>query len=437
MGRFVALFLLCMTLYGTAFAAGQGGPFVCEKLKDEKAYARKSGYKILIDGRDGAIFRTTSDLKTQFTIKKENLLYFKLFKQALLEKGTELIVITPPTRGIMMSGLLPDAQKVSYGFDEKSAFESYLAFTNRLHTYGIHIADFSDARLPMENYFYKRDHHWTPEGARDSAQRVAAAAKKIPAYQDIPKTPYASEPAGPGAKPGSFAQFIEESCAIKIPREPMTKYQTQAVGADLFGDPTAPDIALVGTSNCTDEAVANFPGWLREYLSADIDNHSIGGGGPDTPMLSYLIGGDFAARPPKILIWEFASHYRFTKDFISIFRQAIPAAKGACQTSKLADVSGKADKKLVVYDGAAPLSPSQGYIHLTFQSPAKQPVSIDAVYDGGIKKTYKISRDARFKPSPEYFYLLDEEPLSALKNLTVTLPGDTAGQAVSAQICPM
>lgn len=403
-------------------------PMICEKLKDEKAYKKKSGYRILIEGLDGTLFRTRSDLKSDFNIKRENIAYFEEFNNALKSKGTHLVIVMPPTRGIMFSDKITPAQKAEYKFDEKAAFDSYLKFAGRIRETGVTVTDFADIKPPVAGYFYKRDHHWTPEGAK--------AIKALPVYKDLRTTPFKTELTGQSKKPGSFSEFINAECQSAIPDEPVNKYETSATGDDLFGD-KKPQVTLIGTSNCREEAAANFPGWLREAISADVENLSIGGGGIDTPMLSYLTSGEYAKNTPKVLVWEMASHYLFSRDYMSIFRQAIPTMAGACDSKALVKNKIKAAPAVTVYDKKTPLNADRGYVMLSFDKPLKGKITIRAVYDGAGEKVYDITRDSRFVPSAHYFYLLDDAPLNKLTSLKVDLPKDGQNGNVNAALCAL
>lgn len=419
-----------------AAASTAAKPMVYEKLKDEKAYKKKSGYRLLVEGLDGTLFRTRSDLKTDFSIKRENIAYFEEFNKALKSKGTNLVIVMPPTRGILFSDKITPAQKAEYKFDEKAAFDSYLKFAGRIRETGVTVTDFADLKPPVAGYFYKRDHHWTPEGAKDSAQRAAKAIKALPVYKDLKSTPFKTELTGQSKKPGSFSEFINAECQSAIPDEPVNKYETSAAEEDLFGS-KKPQVTLIGTSNCREEAAANFPGWLRESLSADVENLSIGGGGIDTPMLSYLTSGEYAKNTPKILVWEMASHYLFSRDYMSIFRQAIPTLAGSCDSKALVKDKIKAAATVTLYNKKTPLNADRGYVALSFDKPLKGKITLYAAYDGGGEKKYDIARDSRFVPSAQYFYLLDEAPLNKLTSLKVDLPKDGQSGNVGVSLCAL
>lgn len=428
----------CLLLYPATGGAAEG-PYVCDKLRNDDAYGKKPGYRILIDGRDGTLFRSRSDLKKKFDISPSNKAFFKTFQDELAKRGVTLVTLIPPTRGIMMGDKLTPEQKATHGYDPQAAFTDYLAFLDMLRANGQLVPDFGDIKPPVEGFFYKRDHHWTPDGARLSAEKTAELVKTLPVAKALPAMDFETRAIKDAEQRGSFSAFVREECAVKIPSEPVKKYETaptkQAQGADdLLGDGGTPQVALVGTSNCTDESAANFPGWLRQSLKTDIDNASVGGGGIDTPMLSYLLSDAFKTGKPKLIVWEVASHYTFKGDFDEIFRQAIPSLYGPCESKALAARSFKADaggKPLALFpDLEKTLKDQRIYLHLSFDRPIKGPLTISG--DAGASKPFVIKRDDRFPDSTEYYYLPDDG-----SGLSLTLPPEAEGRTVKASLCPV
>ena len=177
-----------------------------------------------------------------------------------------------------------------------------------------------------------------PRWREDSAQYTADLIKALPSYQSIPKKQYSTRTNGEQNIPGSFEKFIQEKCDSEIKDETVPLYET-AADIDgsredaLFGDEESAQIVLVGTSNATepDPSYANFGGFLRAFLSADIYNASISGGGIYAPIVTYLRSDEYLTHKPKIIVWEIASHYKFHKDlFNDIFDESIPGAYGDC-----------------------------------------------------------------------------------------------------------
>lgn len=440
MNRLTAAFVCACLLFATPARAGYG----CAALDQEDSYKSKKGYLKIIEGSDGSFFRSKADLKKDFDLSPAMAAYFKRFNDDLKEKGIDLVMVTPPTRAMMMAGSLTPSQIKEFGYDADKAFADYLGYLDALRDTGIKVADYADIKHPQDHYFYKRDHHWTWEGAKDSAARAAAVIKTLDSYQDLQKIEFATTENGKREIKGSFSDFVRDTCKSTIPGEDAGKFDTapksSASDADaLLGDAAKPGIVIVGTSNCTDESSANFPGWVKESVGADVDNQSIGGGGIDTPILSYLLDTPFREGGHKILIWEVASHYKIGGAFEDIFRQAIPAIEGGCKGSEIATQTIKTSElaKTDLFKGE--IDAKDGvYLHLAFDAPLSGKPVVKTVYADKKSDSFSFDRDKRFRASGEYFLMLDQRAPGDIDHLNIRLPAKGADAAsVTASLCPM
>src|SRR5690606_1138523 len=188
------------------------------------------------------------------------------------------------TRGMMHGEHLRPGDVKKYNYAQGPAWDSYNAAAESIRKTGFHAVTLPRPE-PGTPFFYKRDHHWAPDGARIAARALADHVKTLPEYADIPKTAFTTRAGEPADFTGVSKKVFQKLCGTRQQPERITRAITEradgASGAeDLFGDPAPPQIVLLGTSNSTPEpSHANFAGFLKEALSADILNLSVSGGG--------------------------------------------------------------------------------------------------------------------------------------------------------------
>lgn len=155
--------------------------------------------------------------------------------------------------------------------------------------------------------FLRTDTHWTPAGARCTAQALAQAGAAPTAGQG---TRFSTEISAPQEHRGDLMQFLPLTpyfSALMPEPDLLTVPSTQAQEADLFGDAPMPGVILVGTSYSADKRW-NFDGALRESLAEDVLNLAQAGHGPFEPMLAYLDEPQ-DGQAPRRLIWEIPERY--------------------------------------------------------------------------------------------------------------------------------
>ena len=327
-----ALYLIAFTLLFSSTASAQS--LLCDALKEEATYEDKTSYRYLFEGHEGYVFRSKKGLKSKFEVKPETLEKFSAVTKAFKAKGIDFVIVMPPTRALVHPDKLPnDIPFIKKPFDPVKTLGAYNNFIATLKSKGVLIADFSALPIPHPDFYYKRDHHWSPEGAKLSAQYTADVIKALPSYTALPKQVFKTTSTETQNIRGSFEKYIEKKCESKIEDQLTPLFETapeNEMNEDtLFGDKAQAQIVLVGTSNTTEPnpSYANYAGWLRETLSTDIHNVSISGDGIEAPITTYVNSEDFLQNPPKIIVWEVASHYNFDKGpFDRIFKTAIEAA---------------------------------------------------------------------------------------------------------------
>lgn len=434
---------------------------LCPEASDPGRYDTKmlSSYRTLVQGSDGWLFRSEADLLELFGPTQLGLARMSDLRQALRRRGTELVIVMQPPRGLMHLDKLKNS---SFPYNAGVARASYERTLRDLRAAGF-VVPALERLLSAKNtnrYFWRTDHHWTPEGTRLTAQIVAEAIRRMPQYKHLRKQKFVSRREGVLARGGTLGTAAAALCGYQTPKQYVPRYVTEAAdeggsSADLFGDESAPEVTLIGTSNS--EPTYNFSGFLSEYLQADVLNAAVVGGGIDGALLTYLPSDEFRKNPPRILIWEM-EHYHDLDDLMT-YRQALPLLDDGCNGREALldrEVMLKQGNNEVLFNGGGSVRPIRGrdyILDLQFADPAVRELRGIVWYTSGNKDKLRIehatrgpSRKGRFVTElrsdldwgEQTFMGLDLEvlpPASADPAATPAPPAATGPQKVRARVC--
>jgi alginate biosynthesis protein AlgX len=417
----------------------------CDAIADEKLYDEKGyhPYKMLVQGKDGWIFRSESDLTSDFSFSKAGIRYVSSFSKALDRQGTELVILLTPSKGLMYADKLRPEDARKYDLDDpEKVWANYRSAVDALRSEGLHVVSMGPPE-GGERLFYKRDHHWNSHGARKAAGDIAEYIKKMPVYWKIEKVKWQTEDLGPYEFEGVSKKVFSDLCDTRQPPEEIHVFNTVRTDMtgneeDLFGEMNNPDIALLGTSNSTPEpSFANFHGFLREELEADVINMSVSGGGLDTAVISYLNSQYYKEKPAKIAIWEVPGYYGISEQH-DFFRQSLPAVYGDCSGKALASRENMAiyDNSLIALSrlAAEKIRGSNHYIYASFSKPVRKYLTFDLRYQKGREKI-KIRRENHYPPDGEYYLALSDSEKSYLDKVVLYVPDAVVGETASVKIC--
>lgn len=300
----VSAMLAMLPFSAVAQGAASGSAFGCARLDSLEPVA-------VVEGHDGMFFRLT-DLRMNHPLSDTSIDLMAAFSAALAERGTTLIYVPVPTKGLVMPDLLPP-DAAAYGFDFEIATMMYQEFVDRLRAADIETIDAQAPLLGMvepDYPFLRTDFHWSPSGARATAQAVAEVIRAHPDYADIPRVPQVTEAIGPREIASAFRRSLQSRCRDHIPRAVTEAFETNPVdgglssGSGIFATEAGrPGIMLVGTS-MSQTSEFNFDGFLAEAAELDVTNYAVTGGNQFGAMLGYMMSGDFASNPPHFLVWE-------------------------------------------------------------------------------------------------------------------------------------
>lgn len=466
-----AIFVLSGTAAAYWFTAqekptGELAGVFCPDMANEQAYKDKKvqTYATLIPGKDGWIFRTKNDFRSDWAISNDVTQHILGLQEAMRTHNAELVIIMPPVRGMIHVSEMLEKDKKTYGLDNPEAsWNAYESFINDAKNAGINIVGINRDEV-NDKFFYKRNHHWSAEGARVAAQKVAENIKNLSEYTDIPKIKYVSKPLEPKNYKSSYDGAFQKICGTKVPPEMAQNYETTpadnaASQQALFDDKAEPQVVLLGTSNSVpDSSQANFEGFLKEYLSADVMNMAVAGAGIDTSIISYMNSAHYKDSKPKIVVWEIPGYYKLGT-LSDVFSQAISAAYGSCNDKALA----KSDFKNIVNNSPLYASEEGGtygpfptgedprqanldqnnnlYLHLAFAQPMKSEFAVKFHYktgEQGYTKIVKFKRSNRYPADGEFYTLFPHADKGAeLNKVRITLPEKIKSIDVAMQICAL
>ncbi|WP_271410974.1 alginate O-acetyltransferase [Pseudomonas sp. Q1-7] len=407
------------------YSVQRTGP-LCAAAQDPARYNTQylSFFTALVQGQDDWLFRTRYDLRTDFGTTRYGWSQFRRLRDALKARGIELLVVYQPTRGLVNREKLTPEEKARFNYD--LAKQNYLAALEQFRKAGIWTTDLSplfDEKGVGTDYYFKADHHWTPAGADRTARLVAETLKDIPGFDDIPKKDFQSKVVGLLPKAGTLHKTAGQLCGTSYATQYVERYETEASGDggdSLFGDESNPQVALVGTSNSG--PAYNFAGFLQQHSGAEVLNVAVSGGGFDSALLQYMSSQEFHKHPPKVLIWEFATHYDMAQK--SFYRQAVPLVNNGCEGRPLAlknkmTLRPGANEVLVNGRGSAPRDLRGGdyQVDLTFSDPAVHEAKATIWYLNGRRENVKLEQSDRTDTGGRYVFELRNDPDWADLNL--------------------
>lgn len=421
---------------------------LCSRAGDARAYNTSflGSFRMLVQGKDGWLFRTKAEFITQFGPDAANLQRLKRFAAALAKRGVALVVVMQPPRALMQLEQLPASQRRGYNAD--AARQNYVKMLDQLRSAGV-VVPATDRLLgapgddPDKAFFFRGDHHWTPEGARRTAEIAAEAIRKMPAYAGVNKARFATERVGLFAKSGTLHKAALIICGYGSPRQWVDRYVTEPVGGggdNLLGDAPTPQIALAGTSN-SGEAY-NFAGFLAERLEADVLNTAMDGAGVDGALRNYLPTPEFQKSPPKILIWEVEPYHNLSSE--RSWQQLIPLVHNGCEGREAVlsrQTQVKAGRTEVLFNGGGkvlPLKSGRYLVDLTLSDPSVRQINVDAWYTNGRADDMEFKMPDYIEHGGRYVFNLRDDPEwkdRTFLSLDLHVPSPPKGLTVNARLC--
>ena len=378
-----------------------------------------------VEGKDGVFYRVLADLRMRHPMEDAVMVQMAALSDALAARGTTLIYVTVPTKSQAMPQFLPQAA-ADYAFDKATAKLVYGDIVQRLGHHGVLAPDilsaFSQA-APDKPPFFQTDFHWTSEGARLAAEAIGAVIQAQPVYADLVVGEYKTTELAPTAAFSTMRRTLQAFCTDELPRVEARAQQTEmivapAAGADdIFAGGDEPvQLVLVGTS-FSDSPLGNFAGYLSQYTGLDVVNYAVTGGNQFGAMTSYLTSRDFAANPPRFLIWENPIYSNLAQFGPEPLEELIAAAGPACSVTLPASPSGS--NGLTADLTGMKIGPDD-VILADLGTDGPREVVFSLTTRSGITRTAVMQRSDRMLASGRFFKPLANVWHPDLSSLTVT-----------------
>ena len=407
---------------------------ICAAVKDPAQYQEGAMkvMKYIVPGRENWLFRSEFDLANEFGMPLEMEPRFAALMKALKDRGTDVVIVLQPTRGLMHRDQV--RTEWAEGFDFAKAYASYRQYAAQLRRLGAIVPDLTPLiESPSANYFFRRDHHWTPVGARLTAEIVADAIRSLPVYADLPTKAYRTEPSVIVPKDGTMNTALRRVCGNNFSFQYVQGYQTipESLGEDaLFGDDPVPEVVLVGTSNSAarddERKNFNFDGALKDLLDVDLLNYALPGAGQDGALIQYLNSTDFDPQhPPRLLVWELPVSFQLETELT--YRQLIPAVEGGCRTDEDLVLQReqhlpalKKGERIEILANTGQqrqqITGTSHFLELNFSNPNVKDFYLISYYDNGLRDKVWFRREAIVE-GYRYLLALSEAPQLAKANL--------------------
>lgn len=405
---------------------------VCPALAEPQRYAegRMKLMRQIVPGKERWLFRSMVDLTNDFGIPAPMRPEFARLMAAFQRQGIQVAMAIQPTRGLMhRDKLYPDQL---HGFDYERASHNLDTYLDQLRQGGAVVAPMMQLvrQPPKDEYFFRRDHHWTPAGAEATARLLADEIRRQPFYAGLTKKQYRTEPGVMVPKDGTLNLALSYICGNNYGFQYVRGYQTIPVADSsdaLFDEAPDPQVILVGDSNAAtreDESKQfNFDGYLKQYLGVDILNYALPGVGEDGSLLEYLLSADYKPEaPPKLIVWELPANYRL--DSPLMYRQLVPAIRGGCKaaagvlSSKLQRPALKVGERIELLSnaGSARQSVTGGFLDIRLSDKNVRDFYIIVYYDNGARDKVWFRREAAVSGG-QYYLELSKAPAFAGANL--------------------
>jgi alginate biosynthesis protein AlgX len=419
-------FVVGLLLYSSTVEAQAPAPVyqvesccsLCPLAADPAYYVTRfmTSNRLVIEGTGDWLFRTETDLDTDLAVSEAVYADLARMVTALNARGTQVLVLDIPPRGLFTADKLLPADRERY--DRTSALANYRQTLQRFREIGFIVPDYGSlADLPdADDYFFRQDTHWTPEGARRTAELIADTVQALPLHAGLLRKEFTTTAVGLRRHPGVLAIVASQICGGNYPAEMISGYATSPKEANPFADEPIPQVAVVGSSFSASPAY-HFLGFLQQALQADVLNTSVAGGNFDGAMTQYLLSELFQESPPKLLIWEFG-HRQIAVANHTQMRRLVPLVSNGCadQRALLANdvaLSFGQDLTAVLFNGGGHILTARSrdlVVDLQFEDPAVSEILGEAWYLDGKHEQVRVRMNDFTRANGRFVIELNREP---------------------------
>lgn len=442
------------------YSAQANGP-LCPAAANPQQYAGPllANYRQLFQGQGAWLFRSDVDLRTDFALDADGYQQLERLGKVLKNQGVELVVVYPPSRGLLQTAQLKPAERAR--FDVQKAQRSYRETLAQLGKANIWTPDLSSLLTTpaATDYFFRGGANWTPDGAKRTAELVAQIVKRIPVYSALPKTQFVTLPGHLENHRGALERAATSICGAGYVGQWFQTYTTLPADAakvatvtNAAAIKTAPagaaparaaptEIVLIGGGNAN--PVLNFAGFLAQDLRTPVRNLSVPGTGYANALMSYLLNGDFQKHRPKVLIVEIDRIDTLQQR--NFYRQAIPAVTGGCdgRSAVLSNhIQLHAGANEALFNGILPVKPIKGSdyrIDVRFANPKANQLATTLTFMNGRQDIVTLNRQPQVDGKGRFLLELRDDPSWAgmtLLSMSVQQNGaPTGSNGLDVEVC--
>ncbi|MET3900456.1 alginate biosynthesis protein AlgX [Devosia sp. UYZn731] len=424
-----ALALLTNTAAGHAFES----QFGCRNLDHNRSIPA-------LEGASGDFFRIQPDLRMYFPMTDRLIADLAHLSAVLKAKGTTLVYLPVPPKGMTMPHFLPDEARF-YGFDPVVARRIYEDTIAKLRDAGIVTVDLLPPLSnddPAVKLFFQADFHWTAKGAERVAEAVAKTIMSDSGYAGMVTTKFETTPTGPQHFVSSMRQLLQKSCVDSLPEPVTDTYRTLEVvdageAVDIFGNAGADTISLVGTS-FSEVPQFNFAGFISQYSGLNVRNLAISGGNQFASISSYLTSKNFDLDRPKYLIWENPVYNNLAQFGDGPINEMIAAVSGGCDPVPANAFRLVADNELSVDLYGAGMVQGET---LLADAGVIESREVDLTFSdaAGRVRTQSIVRSPRYRTSGRFYIPISGYQADGFSTLSIRFDRPTATTAMISA-CP-
>lgn len=388
--------------------------------------------KRAFQGLDGWFF-FNHDLKEDYEmLAPEQANFIAKLSQAFATQGVQLVVVPVPGRAVVRPDELYSGDPKQTAFSPTAAKARYFDYINKLQHSGVAVVNVLavagnfDARGGQT--FFKRDLHWTPEGANAVAEATAEKIHQIAANKPFPNIELTlTRNSQDQVHKGRFVNnWLYGACGYTLPPEPLGVYTVSRQQESI----RLPTVVQAGSS------FGGLPfdqGFLSVALQSEILNVSVGNGGALLALESYLATDDYKNNRPQILVWEYPTFWRSLA--VSAQQKLLAAAHGICRGDAVYfEYTGTVNDEIVRATKLLP-NADDHYLTLSFEDLSLLHFDITLYYQNGAKKTLTFDRPEQIakRNQGRYFTMLPRTTAS-LEKARLGVPKSAAGN-FTLQVC--
>lgn len=370
--------------------------------------------------------------------------------QSLKARGTELIILLVPTPAHVYASQVKKLPEDTW--DGAQAEAIYSAVRERLSK-GSSVVDLARlAKSSKEPFFYKRDFHWTADGAKRTALEVAKLIKANPAYKDLPRAEMVADisptkPYETSSYNASMLELCKKTMTQELAPRIVARRNTPPAAVAIIEETPSPSVAVVGSSFM--EPLRGFSPYLSEAIDAEILTFYLYGGQSLGAMLSYLRSDEFQKSPPRFLVWDlpilglgtpvgWPKASTFFQEPL-IYRQLQASVLGECTPAEAVlsgqvTLSGAGKTLLLENTDQKPVVSKAHYLELKMEKATQDTFQIETELDDGTVESYPFVTHTRVKPSGHFFMTLPQDSDAFVKKISIVTPEGATG-GLTARLC--